>query len=207
MFNCDKPYTSKSAAAAVTVAADRITKIDMAQMKKALSSISYVMFVCGGITLGISAFLDPKDMIIPTIIGYGFIIVGIAFSAAYVLKFVMMDPSNASVMTKMESARVGMVFFSLILIVLITLRIYSKYKTEIKNGHVPQFATFSLLISIFICMQLYELYKWMNMNDNSTSGVIKVTSTMSSKLLFYKLINYLLIICLVIILKYYMTDG
>ena len=82
---------------------------------------------------------------------------------------------------------------------------YNKYKSQIKSGHVPQFSTFSALISLFICMQLYQMFNWVTVN--ATSGIYKVTATLNSTLLLYKLITYILIICLTISLKYYVTDG
>jgi hypothetical protein len=81
---------------------------------------------------------------------------------------------------------------------------YTKYKSEIASGNVPQLEMFSLFIVMFIGLQLYEILKLFNA---SPSALIQITSTFSSTLLFYKLISYILVICLTITLKYYVTDG
>jgi hypothetical protein len=200
MFDCDntvKPPLTPSQANA--------NKVDNANIAKTLASVSYALFICGGTVLTIAAFLEPKQVIIPIIIGYSFILAGIAAFATFIIKTVMVKPTAY---TPVDKFRIGMVFFSLILITSITLSIYSKYKSQIKSGNVPQFTTFSVLISLFICMQLYELYKWVDVNDKLTGQqILKVTSTLNSALLLYKLISYVLIICLTISLKYYVTDG
>ena len=202
MFDCDntvKPPRPPSASQAQAL------KVENANISKTLASVSYALFICGGTVLTIAAFLEPKQVIIPIIIGYSFILAGIAAFATYTIKTVMSKPAAYNPADKF---RIGMVFFSLILITSITISIYSKYKSQIKSGNVPQFTTFSVLISLFICMQLYELYKWVDANDKiAGQQILKVTSTLNSALLLYKLISYVLIICLTISLKYYVTDG
>jgi hypothetical protein len=207
MFDCDpKPVsTSKSGpGAGVTAAAMKIAARSAAQIAQALSSVSYALFVCGATILTISAFIEPSKVGIPIIIGYSFILAGIAAFATLVIKMMMTPPQGTTYATS-DKLRVGATFFSLILLTSISLSMYSSYKSEIKSGNVPQFSTFSALISLFICMQLYEMYKWVTASGNN--GVLKVTSTLNSALLLYKLITYILIICLTISLKYYITDG
>lgn len=202
MFNCD-PVTPSSGSSPVNKA--NALK-DHENIIAALTSVTQAMFSCAGIVLTISAFLDPKQVIIPAILGYSFVLAGIAAAAVFMIKTVSHSPANT--FNKMDKFRIGMVFFSLILLTSITISIYSKYKSQIMSGNVPQFQTFALLISLFICMQLYQVYKWIDTNNKLKShDAVKVASTLSSMLLLYKLISYLLIICLSISLKYYVTDG
>jgi hypothetical protein len=206
MFDCDKTAGPVKPQSASQV---RIASIDSVNIAKTLSSVSYALFICGGTVLTIAAFLEPKQVVIPIIIGYSFILAGIAAFATYTIKIIMQtSATNATAYNATDKFRIGMVFFSLILITSITISIYSKYKSQIKSGNVPQFSTFSVLISLFICMQLYEMYKWIDANDKlNGQKILKVTSTLNSALLLYKLISYVLIICLTISLKYYVTDG
>ena len=206
MFDCDPPISgasSGSGSGASGAAAMKTAAINTAKIVKALSAVSYTLFACGATILTLAAFLEPSKVGIPIIIGYSFILAGIAAFAALVI-LAMLHPPTTTTYATVDKIRVGMMFFSLILLASISLSMYSKYKSEIKSGHVPQFSTFSALISLFICMQLYEMYKWVATNKD---GVFKITSTLNSTLLLYKLITYLLIICLTISLKYYITDG
>jgi len=202
MFNCDPPIPGSKSGS--SIASMKSAAANSAQITQALSSVSYALFACGATILTIAAFIEPSKVGIPIIIGYSFILAGIAAFATLVIKTMITPPPGTTYATS-DKVRVGMTFFSLILLTSISLSMYTKYKSEIKSGNVPQFSTFSALISLFICMQLYEMYKWVT--ASSSTGVIKVTSTLNSALLLYKLITYILIICLTISLKYYITDG
>lgn len=209
MFDCDAPTTSSKtgstgAPGATGTAVTKAVALNNAQIAQALSSISYALFGCGATILLVIAFLEPSKVYIPIIIGYSFILAGIAAFATMVIK-IMSSPPQGTIYAAADKIRVGVMFFSIILITAISLRMYTKYKSEIKSGNIPQFSTFSALISLFICMQLYEMFKWVT--SSGPNNALKVTSTLNSTLLLYKLIAYILIICLTISLKYYITDG
>ena len=206
MFDCDPPSIigAKSGATDRTPSASKEAATNHAQMVQSLSSVSYALFGCGATILAIAAFLEPSKVGIPIIIGYSFILAGIAAFATLLIKIIMKPPTSTTYATS-DKVRIGMMIFSVTLLTAVSLSMYSKYKSEIKSGNVPQFSTFSALISLFICMQLYEMYKWVIGNEKT--GIYKVTSTLNSALLLYKLITYILIICLTISLKYYITDG
>jgi hypothetical protein len=165
-----------------------------------LSTVSSALFFCGTIPLVILPFLEPKQMIIPAIVGYSCLLIGTAAMGAMAAVRISSKPDY----TSMQKFRVGSIFFSLILILSIMISRYTKYKSEIASGNVPQLEMFSLFIVMFIGLQLYEILKLFNA---SPSALIQITSTFSSTLLFYKLISYILVICLTITLKYYVTDG
>jgi len=200
MFDCDPP-SLKSSSGSVSAKEGVARTVQIAQ---ALSSVCYALFGCGATVLAIAAFLEPSKVGVPIIIGYSFILAGIASFATMIIQ-IMLSPPTPTTYATSDKVRVGAMFFSIILLTSISLSMYSNYKSEIKSGNVPQFSTFSALISLFILMQLYEMFKWVTMN--STTRILKVNATLNSTLLLYKLITYILIICLTISLKYYITDG
>jgi hypothetical protein len=198
MFDCDTPVASSAkGSVAAAVASAR-------SANETLSSVSYALVGCGATVLCIAAFIEPSKIGVPIIVGYSFILAGIAALAALMAKLVA-SPTPPNAYKTADKVRIGMMFFSIILLTTISLSMYSKYKSQIKSGNVPQFSIFSALISLFICMQLYEMFNWLTVNTKS--GIYKVTATLNSTLLLYKLITYILIICLTISLKYYITDG
>jgi len=198
MFDCDTPIASSAKGSVALAAAAARTA------NETMSSVSYALVGCGATVLGIAAFIEPSKVGVPIIVGYSFILAGIAALAVLIAKLVISPPPTHTYKTA-DKVRIGMMFFSITLLTTISLSMYNKYKSQIKSGHVPQFSTFSALISLFICMQLYQMFNWVTVN--ATSGIYKVTATLNSTLLLYKLITYILIICLTISLKYYVTDG
>jgi len=201
MFDCDAQVPAGSGSGSANA---------IAQTKKiieSLTSVSYSLLACGATVLSITAFLEPSKVGTPIIVGYSFVLAGIAAFATLIVKLVMSDtaPIGTPTYKTADKVRIGMMFSSVTLLTVVSLRMYTKYKSQIKSGNVPQFSTFSALISLFICMQLYEMFKWVTVSG--TKNVYKVTSTLNSALLLYKLITYILIICLTISLKYYITDG
>lgn len=167
-----------------------------------LATVSNALFICGTIPLVILPFLEPKQMIIPAIVGYSCLLIGTAALGAMAAA----KMASGAPYSSMQKFRVGSIFFSLILILSIMISRYTKYKSEIVSGNVPQLGMFSLFIVMFIGLQLYEILKLFN-KTNGASALIQITSTFSSTLLFYKLVSYILVICLTITLKYYVTDG
>jgi hypothetical protein len=165
-----------------------------------LNTVSSTLFFCGFVPLVILPFLEPKQMYVPAIVGYSCLLIG---TAALGASAAMKVTSGTGSYTGMQKFRVGSIFFSLILIISIMMSRYTNYKSEIASGNVPQLGMFSLFIIMFIGLQLYEILKMLN----KQSTIIQITSTFSSTLLFYKLISYILVICLTITLKYYVTDG
>ena len=169
-----------------------------------LSTVSTALFFCGSIPLVILPFLEPNQMIVPAIVGYSCLLIGTAALGAMAAAKMATNSSYSS----MQKFRVGSIFFSLFLIMSIMISRYTKYKSEIVSGNVPQLGMFSLFIVMFIGLQLYEILKLFNKSNGAgASALIQITSTFSSTLLFYKLISYILVICLTITLKYYVTDG
>jgi len=173
---------------------------NMQKIVSTLGTVSSALFFCGFVPLVILPFLEPNQMYIPAIIGYSCLLIG---TAALGASAAMKVASSAPPTSGMQKFRVGSIFFSLILILSVMISRYTKYKSEIASGNVPQLGMFSLFIVMFIGLQFYEILKMLN----KSSTIIQITSTFSSTLLFYKLISYILVISLTITLKYYVTDG
>lgn len=176
------------------------TGANLQKIVSTLSTVSSALFFCGFVPLVILPFLEPNQMYVPAIIGYSCLLIGTAALGATAA--VKLTDATAKY-SGMQKFRVGSIFFSLILIISVMMSRYTKYKSEIASGNVPQLGMFSLFIIMFIGLQLYEILKMLN----KSTTIIQITSTFSSTLLFYKLISYILVICLTITLKYYVTDG
>lgn len=178
------------------------TGANLQKIVSTLSTVSSALFFCGFVPLVILPFLEPNQMYVPAIIGYSCLLIGTAaLGATAAVK--LTDATAKPPYSGMQKFRVGSIFFSLILIISVMMSRYTKYKSEIASGNVPQLGMFSLFIIMFIGLQLYEILKMLN----KSTTIIQITSTFSSTLLFYKLISYILVICLTITLKYYVTDG
>ena len=205
-FDCDNiigTATGSKTGAGQGVGAGVGAPLTIANPQKILSTLNTVsstLFFCGFVPLVILPFLEPKQMYVPAIVGYSCLLIG---TAALGASAAMKVTSGTGSYTGMQKFRVGSIFFSLILIISIMMSRYTNYKSEIASGNVPQLGMFSLFIIMFIGLQLYEILKMLN----KQSTIIQITSTFSSTLLFYKLISYILVICLTITLKYYVTDG
>jgi hypothetical protein len=199
-FDCDNTATPGSGSGSGS--GPKRSPPSLAAITTTLATVSTALFFCGAVPLAITPFLEPKQMIIPAIIGYSCLLIGTAALGAMAALKIAESPLYSG----MQKFRVGSIFFSLILILSIMISRYTKYKSEIVSGNVPQLGTFTLLIIIFIGLQLYEILKLFN-KSNAPAALIQITSSFSSTLLFYKLVSYILVICLTIALKYYVTDG
>ena len=166
------------------------------ETEKTLNAITYALFAGGLALILITPFIINKNAIYATIAGY----ISILISLFVVYGYISVKKFNNSG----DKLSIMMVCGSLTIIVLLSMHLLSKYVDVISQGIVPNYSILTGLSGLLLAVQIYGI-KSMIFTGVGMAPVL--SESVVALLLACKLFNYLLIIVLTIILKYFVTDG
>lgn len=156
--------------------------------------VIFTMLMAGCITVAVTTmFGADKNAVIATIVGYSSLLIGMIAVVAYAFQTGQVTMNNNITFVVICAIIMVLIFISLFL--------FSKYINEISLGYVPYLTTFTFLIAILLSYAIFSVRNFLLVVP------MVVDPGDSMKLYIVSAFCAVLLICKYIALKYFITDG